>query len=136
MKRLLLILIVSFAVHAAFATSLDTPPGYQAVLLNAFFTPSGGEVNFFLNSGNEAQPTYLSFTGIDVVSLTCGNAACTKFNSDIVLSGFIGGDVLGSLHFTSNRLSVAVNGLLTFCATPQIVHHRCTPWMFIRTAFL
>lgn len=125
MKRLLLVLIVLFGVRASFATSID------AVALSTFFTPTGGFMQFFLN-GNESQGVYLLVKGVDVLSLTCGNATCTRFNSDIVLSQFISligvhfegntyTDVsfLGSLEFTSTRLSVAVDGTLIACTNPS-----------------
>ena len=122
MKRLLLVLIVLFGAHTSFATSLN------AVALGTFFTPAGGNLGFFLN-GLESRGVFLNFTGVDVLSLGCGNATCTRFNTDIVLSGFkptrvrfegLHDDVsfLGSLEFTSTRLSVAVNGTLIACLDP------------------
>jgi hypothetical protein len=125
MKRLLLVLIVLFGVQTALATSLDAPT-FDAVLLNALFTPSGGQVRFFLTSarGDEAQRHSLNFTGVDVLSLTCGNASCTRFNSEIMLSGFRaepeqgGTYFLGSLDFVSTRFSVTVDGTLIACSNP------------------
>jgi hypothetical protein len=77
-------------------------------------------MSFFLN-GLESKGVFLNFTGVDVLSLSCGNATCTRYNSDIVLSGFEsrGNDYfLGSLDFTSTRLIAAVNGTLIACGDP------------------
>ena len=75
-------------------------------------------MRFFLTSarGDEPEQHFLNFTGVDVLSLTCGNATCTRFNSDIVLSGF--DFFLGSLDFVSTRFSVTVDGTLIACGNP------------------
>lgn len=128
----LLFFLLSLAAIPAHADTLDM------IQVNVKLTPAGGTMSFILQTPGDVCPCippqtyYTSFSGVDVLSLTCANASCTRYNTDITLSGFStfapsSGPVFykgksysdlfltGTLDFVATKFSVSVTGTMKAC---------------------